>query len=256
MCLKPLKTMVKAYHYAFFHFKTNPTEFEILKLKCRGGFIEIVERKYLEKSPVKLIKRFIAWNTLISRLEEDLTISLDYPLLDLCNLPIERKHFDKIKKEWMQNSLIYQTQTIARYEKQKPFIQAEYAKQKKQMSDNLLKKDALSIWEDSKQKFQAPLSEKSDLNVVFEVAINPRNLDSVSFVPLEGDSIGIAYEKVMNSIRTRKDQHRFALRKIYKEELEKVIFKDVIINKSFRKLPLIPLREISRKNHLKNKQQS
>ncbi len=246
--LMPLKTMVKVYRYAFYHFKPNPKKSEILKLKGRGGFIEIVERKYLEESPVKAIKRFIAWDTLIDNLEEHLTMSLDFPLLDLCSLPLEQNQFDRIKKEWMQNSLTHQIQTIARYERQKPFIKAEYAKQKERMSENLLKKDALPTWEDSKKKFQKSPSEESNPDVDVEIAANPRNLDSVSFAPLEGESISIAYEKVMKSIHDRRDKHRFALRKIYKEELEKRIFEDVIIDKSFKKLPLIPLEKGFSKN--------
>lgn len=128
--LKPLKTMVKTYHYSFFYFKPNSKDFELLGLMHRGGFLEIAERKQLENSSVKSIKIFVNWIALINYLEEDSRSSLATLQLDLWSLPFEANLIKSFKKESLQNSLFYQTQTIARYEKQKLFIKVEYAKKK------------------------------------------------------------------------------------------------------------------------------
>lgn len=241
--LKPLKTLIKAYHYAFFYFKPNPTNFEIMRLMCRGAIVEIPGAKKLDKPPIAPIRIFVNWIALANYLEQDSTRSLNDFRLDLWSLPFEANSIKKLKEESLQNSLFYQTQTIARYERHKPLIKAEFAKQKKQIDQNLLK-DALSIWNDSKKLFLEPLSEKSDPDIVAEVARNPRNLDSISFAPTEGETIHIAYEKVMNSIHNRQDQHRFVLRKIYKEALEKAIFNNVRDDKLFKKLPFLTLKTI------------
>jgi hypothetical protein len=248
--LQPLKTMVKAYHYAFLFFNPAPKDFEILRLMQRGAFIEIAGRH--DKSSDKPIKRFVIWNALINYLEKDSRRSINDLQIDFWDLPFEANAIKILKKESLQNSLSYQTLNIARYERQKPSLKAEYAKQKKQMDQNLLKK-ALPIWEDSKRIFQAGPSENSDPDADIEVASNPSNLDSVSFAPNKKTSIKTAYNKIINSIQNREDRHRFALRKIYKKELEKSIFKDISEHEMFKKLPLIPIKNLFFKITPKNK---
>ena len=102
----------------------------------------------------------------------------------------------------------------------------EVERRKDVVRNNLLK-DPFPVWEQAKAKWLAPLTEESDLDFVYELPANPRNVDDIDFAPRKGQTIALAYEAVLKSIRARQYRHRQPLRKLYKRGLEEEMFENV-----------------------------
>lgn len=88
-------------------------------------------------------------------------------------------------------------------------------------------KDPFPIWEKSKKTWLSAPTEESNPNQQQGVAENPANVDEADFVPQKEDSLALAYESVMRSVRMRCCRHRAPLLQIYKRNLEEALFEDV-----------------------------
>lgn len=119
---------------------------------------------------------------------------------------------DWFEKEDAADSLTYQILTIAAYQQENA-----------QLNKNLLS-DPLPIYQQAKNEWQKIPSEGSDPDVVYEVAAQPQKLDEIDFAPKADQSVRLAYENVIKSIRSRRCRHRQTLRKLYKQKLEQAIF--------------------------------
>lgn len=98
------------------------------------------------------------------------------------------------------------------------------------LRQNLLQ-DPFSLWQSAKEKWRAFPTEDFDPDIVDLVPLQPRNVDEADFAPQQGQSLALAYERVMKSIRERNYRHRQSLRAIYKNNLERAMFQNLSWNK-------------------------
>lgn len=92
---------------------------------------------------------------------------------------------------------------------------------------NLLK-DPFPICEKAKKEWYASLKGEADCDVMNDdIAINPQSINGVDFIPQEGDLLGLAYERVLQSKENRCFRHRRGLRELYKQFLEEELFENV-----------------------------
>jgi len=133
-----------------------------------------------------------------------------------CPLPDEiSNEIDWFEKAMAADSLTHQFLSIIEHERRSAIVRK-----------NLLK-NPCSIWEEAKERWHAAPTEESDPDAVYDLASEPQKVDDIDFAPAEGQSLALAYEAVMRSIRTRSCRHRQPLRTIYKEALERAMFEDV-----------------------------
>jgi len=65
---------------------------------------------------------------------------------------------------------------------------------------------------------------KQDFETAENIAESPKKLDEIDFAPKPNQSVALAFEAVLRSIRERGSRHRQNLRKRYKEKLKACIF--------------------------------
>lgn len=123
---------------------------------------------------------------------------------------------DWFEPEMAADSLTHQCLSILAYESQQAIVR-----------QNLLK-DPCPIWQRAKETWQNTECLTSDApNIFYDVAKNPKKIDDADFAPQKGQSLALAYEGVLRSIRARSCRHRQALLSIYKEALERAMFENV-----------------------------
>jgi hypothetical protein len=117
--------------------------------------------------------------------------------------------FDWFERESSENSLTY------------CFLSAAESSRRDSIIMGNLLKDPFPVWERAKEKW------RTDPNEVCVVAKNPRDIDKINFAPRTGQSLSLAWEAVVESMRANTCRHRQSLRTIYKRELEREIFEGV-----------------------------
>jgi hypothetical protein len=193
---KTLEKMMQSHFLGLQHFSPNP---DLREKVLKNGMIGFILPEPAP-SKSKIIHRqtvgwFIPWGVRVLSPRDNQAWLDQRKLVAILYCPRTSelsKVIDWYEIEDASDSLTYQILTMAEYERQMAIIQG-----------NLLK-DPFPLWKQAKKEWQAPPSEDSDPDWVYEVAKKPRDLDGLDFAPQEGQSLASAYEAVIESIREKK----------------------------------------------------